>query len=94
MARAGRRLFGPSRGATPRRRTAPSVSALFLSAFASLKDPANRAYYDRKRAEGKRHNADSRNSFTKRLRRAHHRSEASHDDGCYGLSQFRDLVTL
>lgn len=30
--------------------------ALFLSAFASLKDPASRAYYDRKRAEGKRHN--------------------------------------
>jgi transposase len=32
-------------------------SALFLSAFASLKDPASRAYYDRKRDEGKRHNA-------------------------------------
>jgi len=32
-------------------------SALFLSAFASLKDPASRAYYDRKRAEKKRHNA-------------------------------------
>ncbi len=32
-------------------------SALFLSAFASLGDPASRAYYDRKRAEGKRHNA-------------------------------------
>jgi transposase len=32
-------------------------SALFLSAFASLTDPASRAYYDRKRAEGKRHNA-------------------------------------
>lgn len=32
-------------------------NALFLSAFASLKDPVNRAYYDRKRAEGKRHNA-------------------------------------
>jgi hypothetical protein len=29
---------------------------LFLSAFASLKDPACRAYYDRKRSEGKRHN--------------------------------------
>ena len=29
---------------------------LFLSAFASLKDPACRANYDRKRAEGKRHN--------------------------------------
>ena len=32
-------------------------SALFLSAFASLGDSASRAYYDRKRAEGKRHNA-------------------------------------
>ncbi len=32
-------------------------SALFLSAFASLKDPHSRAYYDRKRREGKRHNA-------------------------------------
>lgn len=29
--------------------------ALFLSAFAALKDPTSRAYYDRKRAEGKRH---------------------------------------
>jgi hypothetical protein len=28
-----------------------------LSAFASLGDPASRVYYDRKRAEGKRHNA-------------------------------------
>ena len=32
-------------------------SALFLSAFASLKDPTSRAYYDRKRAEKKKHNA-------------------------------------
>ncbi len=32
-------------------------SALFLSAFASLSDPVSRAYYDRKRAQGKRHNA-------------------------------------
>ena len=32
-------------------------SALFLSAFASLADPTSRAYYDRKRAEKKRHNA-------------------------------------
>ena len=30
--------------------------ALFLSAFAALHDPVSRAYYDRKRAEGKRHN--------------------------------------
>jgi hypothetical protein len=28
-----------------------------LSAFASLADPTSRAYYDRKRAQGKRHNA-------------------------------------
>lgn len=32
-------------------------NALFLAAFASLSDPDSRAYYDRKRAEGKRHNA-------------------------------------
>ena len=32
-------------------------SALFLSAFASLADPTSRAYYDRNRAAGKRHNA-------------------------------------
>lgn len=31
--------------------------ALFLSAFASLRDPASRTYYDRKRAEGKNHAA-------------------------------------
>jgi transposase len=30
--------------------------ALFLSAFAAPKDPLSRAYHDRKRAEGKRHN--------------------------------------
>ena len=29
--------------------------ALYLSAFASLREPASRAYYDRKRAEGKDH---------------------------------------
>lgn len=32
-------------------------NALFLSAFAALTDPDSRAYYDRKRAEGRRHNA-------------------------------------
>jgi transposase len=32
-------------------------NAMFLTAFASLRDPASRAFYDRKRAEGKRHNA-------------------------------------
>jgi transposase len=31
--------------------------AFFLSAFAALSDPLSRAYYDRKRAEGKKHNA-------------------------------------
>jgi transposase len=30
--------------------------ALFLSAFAALKDPLSRAYYDKKRAEHKKHN--------------------------------------
>lgn len=30
--------------------------ALFLSAFAALKDPLSRTYYDRKRAQGKKHN--------------------------------------
>ena len=30
---------------------------MFLAAFASLRDPASRAFYDRKRAEGKQHNA-------------------------------------
>ncbi|PPK65191.1 IS110 family transposase [Actinokineospora auranticolor] len=31
--------------------------AFFLSAFAALHDPAGRTYYDRQRAEGKKHNA-------------------------------------
>ncbi|WP_397495606.1 transposase [Rhodococcus sp. KBS0724] len=31
--------------------------ARFRAAFASLPDPSSRAYYDRKRTEGKRHNA-------------------------------------
>jgi transposase len=31
--------------------------AFFLAAFAALSDPASRAYYDRKRAAGKKHNA-------------------------------------
>jgi hypothetical protein len=30
---------------------------MFLAAFASLRDPASKAFYDRKKAEGKRHNA-------------------------------------
>lgn len=32
-------------------------NALFLSAFAALHDPDSRAYYDRKRSQGKKHNA-------------------------------------
>jgi hypothetical protein len=32
-------------------------AAPFVSAFARLADPTSRAYYDRKRAQGKRHNA-------------------------------------
>jgi transposase len=31
-------------------------NALFLAAFASLRHPPSRSYYDRKRAQGKRHN--------------------------------------
>lgn len=32
-------------------------NAMFLAAFASLRNPDSKAFYDRKRAEGKRHNA-------------------------------------
>jgi len=32
-------------------------NAMFLAAFASLRAPESKAFYDRKRAEGKRHNA-------------------------------------
>lgn len=32
-------------------------NAMFLAAFASLRDPESRTFYDRKRAEGKKHNA-------------------------------------
>jgi len=31
-------------------------NAMFLSAFAALRDPDSRAYYDRKITQGKRHN--------------------------------------
>ena len=41
----------------PRRGNRALKSALYLSAFASLKDPTSRAYYDRKRGEGKNHPA-------------------------------------
>ena len=42
----------PARGGNKRLK-----NALFLSAFAALSDPESRAYYDRKRAQGKKHNA-------------------------------------
>ena len=32
-------------------------SRAFLAAFAALHDPTSRAYYDRKRGQGKKHNA-------------------------------------
>ena len=45
------------RGEHPSRRGNKKLKrALFLSAFAALHHPASRAYYDRKRAEGRRHN--------------------------------------
>jgi hypothetical protein len=42
-------------GGTPVSRDCKRV--LFLSAFVVLHDSASRTYYDRKRAEGKKHNA-------------------------------------
>jgi transposase len=39
----------------PRRGNRRLKRALYLSAFAALKDPVSRAYYDRKRAENKSH---------------------------------------
>ncbi|MGH3155151.1 MAG: IS110 family transposase [Streptosporangiaceae bacterium] len=50
----GKSLDGESRS---RRGNHRLKNAMFLAAFASLRDPASRAFYDRKRAEGKRHNA-------------------------------------
>lgn len=45
------------RGEHPSRRCNKQLKrAMFLSAFASLRDPASRAYYTRKISEGKRHN--------------------------------------
>ena len=41
---------------TARRQQEPQTR-FFLAVFAALADPVSRAYYDRKRAEGKRHNA-------------------------------------
>jgi transposase len=48
----GRSIRGQSQ---PRRGNRALKNALYLSAFASLKDPVSRAYYDRKRAEGRNH---------------------------------------
>ncbi|MEV7768196.1 IS110 family transposase [Microbacterium sp. NPDC086615] len=45
------------RGEHPSRRGNKTLKrALFLSAFAALRDPESRAYYNRKIAQGKRHN--------------------------------------
>lgn len=52
----GIRLLDQGETRSQRGNHAPK-SALFLSAFAGLSDPTNRAYHDRKRAQGKRHNA-------------------------------------
>lgn len=53
-----RRSGSSVRGETKSRRGNRALrDTLYLSAFASLRDPASRAYYDRKRAEGKRHAA-------------------------------------
>ncbi|MDH6293244.1 hypothetical protein M2275_008189 [Rhodococcus opacus] len=41
----------------PGQATASLGRALFLSAFAALGVPTSRGYYDRQRAEGKKHNA-------------------------------------
>jgi transposase len=50
----GTTLAGETRS---RRRNHRLKNAMFLAAFAALRDPASKAFYDRKRAEGKRHNA-------------------------------------
>lgn len=52
-----RRSGSSIRGEHPARRgNKPLKRALFLAAFAALRDPVSRAYYDRKISEGKRHN--------------------------------------
>ncbi|MGX4694388.1 IS110 family transposase [Streptomyces sp. JNUCC 63] len=51
-----RRSGASIRGESPSRRGNKHLKrAFFLSAFAALADPASRAYYERKKAEGKRH---------------------------------------
>ena len=52
-----RRSGSSIRGEHPSRRGNKILKrALFLSAFAALRDPLSRTYYDRKIAQGKRHN--------------------------------------
>ena len=52
-----RRSGSSIRGEHPSRRGNKILKrALFLSAFAALREPFSRAYYDRKIAQGKRHN--------------------------------------
>ena len=52
-----RRSGSSIRGEHPSRRGNKTLKrAMFLSAFAALRDPDSRAYYDRKIAQGKRHN--------------------------------------
>jgi transposase len=52
-----RRSGSSIRGEHPSRRGNKALKrALFLSAFAALSDPVSRTYYDRKIAQGKRHN--------------------------------------
>ena len=52
-----RRSGSSIRGEHPSRRGNKMLKrALFLSAFAALRDPVSRTYYDRKIAQGKRHN--------------------------------------
>lgn len=57
LAPATRRSGTSIRGEHPSRRgNKPLKRAFFLAAFAALRDPTSRTYYDRKIAEGKRHN--------------------------------------
>lgn len=52
-----RRSGSSVRGEHPSRRGNKQLKrTLFLSAFAALRDPVSRAYYDRKIQQGKRHN--------------------------------------
>lgn len=51
-----RRSWSSIRGESPSRRGNKHLKReFFLAAFAALADPASRAYYERKKAEGKRH---------------------------------------